>query len=231
MPRVPITPELREKIFQRDHYTCQYCGRTFPNVALHIIPVSKGGLNNEENLITSCMLCNRRKRDYLHWDAHNIDEAFAQAQAFLSWKKSQDINDVKRERKYKTYTYPATLTYDKSGISIFFPDFPGCMSCADTEPEALVMAEDALAGWLVMAEDREVAKTLKPNQALTLVRVNMSAFRERKENKAVNKMVTLPLGLINKGKEAGINFSCLLQDALIEKLGIESEINQHNIHR
>ena len=140
------------------------------------------------------------------------------------------------------FTYPATLTYDKSGISVFFPDFPGCMTCADTEAEALEMAEDALSGWLLIAEDRgekfpaptpapEVMKSLKPGQALTLVKVNLSAFRERKENKAVNKMVTLPRWLITEGKEAGINFSHLLQDALMEKLGITRAISRRNVRR
>ncbi|MBQ6969616.1 MAG: type II toxin-antitoxin system HicB family antitoxin [Synergistaceae bacterium] len=138
------------------------------------------------------------------------------------------------------YTYPAVLDYAPDGISIFFPDFPGCMSCADNDDEAAYMAQDALEGWLLIAEDRhqnipeptplsEVCKTLKPNQASTLVRVNMKKLRATQEDKAMNKMVTLPRWLIDEGKEAGINFSHTLQDALVDKLGIKREIRRRKV--
>ena len=42
-----MTPELRNKIKERDNYTCQICGKYMPDeVGLHvdhIIPISKGG--------------------------------------------------------------------------------------------------------------------------------------------------------------------------------------------
>jgi DNA-binding transcriptional MerR regulator len=61
-----IPPKLRFKILQRDNFTCQYCGRNrkIHQVVLwidHIIPVSKGGLTIESNLITSCLDCNLGK--------------------------------------------------------------------------------------------------------------------------------------------------------------------------
>lgn len=58
--------KLRFMILKRDNYTCQYCGSKPPTVTLHIdhiIPVSKGGLTIEENLITACMNCNLGKGD------------------------------------------------------------------------------------------------------------------------------------------------------------------------
>lgn len=54
----------RFNVFKRDSFQCVYCGVRPPNVVLevdHIIPVSKGGLNNIENLVTSCYECNRGK--------------------------------------------------------------------------------------------------------------------------------------------------------------------------
>lgn len=59
-----INLRKRFKIFKRDNFTCQYCGRKTPEVKLHIdhiIPKSKGGSYNEKNLITSCHLCNLGK--------------------------------------------------------------------------------------------------------------------------------------------------------------------------
>lgn len=64
MARKPIGNAKRFRIFERDGFRCQYCGGTPPTVILqidHIHPVSKGGDNDEENLVTSCMRCNAGK--------------------------------------------------------------------------------------------------------------------------------------------------------------------------
>lgn len=65
--RALMTSHLRERIKERDGYTCKYCGvsvATEPHLLLeidHIIPVSKGGLTTENNLQTLCWRCNRSK--------------------------------------------------------------------------------------------------------------------------------------------------------------------------
>lgn len=65
--RALMTSKLREKIKQRDNYTCQNCGLSIndeKNLLLeidHIIPISKGGMSTEENLQTLCWKCNRTK--------------------------------------------------------------------------------------------------------------------------------------------------------------------------
>lgn len=62
-----MTPALRKKIMKNDNYTCRYCGvskKDHPSIQLevdHIIPVSKGGLTEEDNLQTLCLRCNRGK--------------------------------------------------------------------------------------------------------------------------------------------------------------------------
>lgn len=69
-----MTSKLRQKIKERDKYTCQYCGNSInqePNLLLeidHIIPVSKGGLTEESNLQTLCWRCNRTKSDKLIYE-------------------------------------------------------------------------------------------------------------------------------------------------------------------
>lgn len=55
---------MRFEVFKRDNFTCQYCSAKPPKVPLeidHIQPVSKGGKNTKENLITACFDCNRGK--------------------------------------------------------------------------------------------------------------------------------------------------------------------------
>jgi hypothetical protein len=54
----------RFNIFKRDRFTCQYCGRTPPDVILvidHILPVAAGGGEEETNKITACEACNQGK--------------------------------------------------------------------------------------------------------------------------------------------------------------------------
>ena len=66
-----MTPELSEAIIRRDNWTCQKCGNSVfkePNLLLevdHIIPVSKGGKTEPNNLQTLCWKCNREKSDKL----------------------------------------------------------------------------------------------------------------------------------------------------------------------
>ena len=59
-----LSKGLRFDIFRRDKFTCQYCGQKPPDVVLevdHLTPVSKGGGDEPENLVTSCFDCNRGK--------------------------------------------------------------------------------------------------------------------------------------------------------------------------
>jgi len=54
----------RFEVFKKYNFTCQYCGRRTPEVILeidHIIPKSKGGTDDIENLTASCFECNRGK--------------------------------------------------------------------------------------------------------------------------------------------------------------------------
>jgi hypothetical protein len=63
--RIAISKQLRFEVFQRDNFTCQYCGRNAEEkVKLHVdhrIPVAAGGKTEFGNLITSCEDCNLGK--------------------------------------------------------------------------------------------------------------------------------------------------------------------------
>ena len=62
--RKQISKRTRFDVLKRDKFTCQYCGKSAPDVVLHIdhiVPVSKGGTNDIINLVTSCAECNLGK--------------------------------------------------------------------------------------------------------------------------------------------------------------------------
>lgn len=63
--RSKVPPKLRYFIFKRDKFKCVRCGRTsndgFPLEIDHVIPVSKGGSNDQVNLQTLCSECNLGK--------------------------------------------------------------------------------------------------------------------------------------------------------------------------
>jgi hypothetical protein len=62
--RIQLTKSQRFEVFHRDGFVCQYCGRKPPSTVLevdHIHPVSAGGGNDLDNLVTACFDCNRGK--------------------------------------------------------------------------------------------------------------------------------------------------------------------------
>ena len=59
--RVPYReiPLTRKNIFQRDQNCCKYCGQSNQKLSIdHVIPRSRGGTDNWENVITACLQCN-----------------------------------------------------------------------------------------------------------------------------------------------------------------------------
>lgn len=53
----------RQNIFRRDDHVCIYCGSKEKLTLDHVIPKSKGGNNNWDNLVTCCGNCNVKKGD------------------------------------------------------------------------------------------------------------------------------------------------------------------------
>ena len=127
------------------------------------------------------------------------------------------------------YAYLAVLTFDDDGISIEFPDFPGCLPCADTEEEALLNAQEALGLHLYgMEQDGDPIPepssihsfNLAPNQVAALVSVYMPLVRNQVKTVFVKKTLTIPAWINALAEEQHINFSQVLQDALKERIGV-----------
>lgn len=83
-------PELRTQLFERDGWTCKYCGDgvTRENSTLdHVLPVSKGGTNDPENLATCCFICNSIK------SGRTYEEAAPELLQALRGRRAQTPNE------------------------------------------------------------------------------------------------------------------------------------------
>jgi 5-methylcytosine-specific restriction endonuclease McrA len=59
-------PFSRANVYARDDHRCQYCSRRYAPSQLtfdHVLPVARGGHKGWDNIVTCCILCNRRKGD------------------------------------------------------------------------------------------------------------------------------------------------------------------------
>jgi len=132
MKRISITKKTRFEVFKRDSFSCQYCYAKPPKVPLeidHIIPVSKGGTNQIDNLVTACFDCNRGKSDT---ELQSIPEtlqakiekktiALKQYNDFqkLLKKEANDIgNKVNEIEKIFMSVYPDLFFTDRFRISV-----------------------------------------------------------------------------------------------------------------
>ena len=61
----------RRGVFIRDEHLCQYCGRGAENVD-HVLPRSRGGAHEWENVVAACRRCNSRKKDHTPAEAHMV---------------------------------------------------------------------------------------------------------------------------------------------------------------
>ena len=131
------------------------------------------------------------------------------------------------ENSKELYIYPAIFTYENDGISIEFPDLPGCFSCADTDEEAVFNAKDVLSLMLYDMEDRKkVFPSPTPiseinvlsNQRVYAIDVWMPYFRGKIKTYSVKKTLTIPNWLNALAEHNNINFSGVLQEALKERL-------------
>lgn len=73
-----FTPEQFQEQIKRQKHRCYYCRkrhlkRDFPWQVEHVVPVSRGGTNNIDNIVAACSICNLRKRDRLphEWPESN----------------------------------------------------------------------------------------------------------------------------------------------------------------
>lgn len=134
------------------------------------------------------------------------------------------------------YIFPAIFHEAEDGISIYFPDLPGCLPCASDMEEAFQNAKEALQLHIFgMEEDGESipspssvsALTCGKGDSIAMIRAWMPPFREKMLNKSTNKTVTIPRWLDILAKREKVNYSHLLQEALKTYLGVQDSAARH----
>lgn len=127
------------------------------------------------------------------------------------------------------YVYPAIFERDEDFISVSFPDLPGCNSFGKDTAGAYEMAADALSLFLYQYEEdrKTIPSPSEPEQIhaskdafISLVSCDTIVYRQRHDNKLVNKTVTIESWLNKLAVKAGLNCSKLLRDAIKRELGI-----------
>ena len=114
--RERIPDELKQAVFKRDNYTCQYCGNVGGDLEIeHIIPVSKGGNNDIRNLVTACRACNRAKghRMLTHQELQEIADKINSSLDYLLSIASEEpdtVNSSKKSEKITLYFTPELIT-------------------------------------------------------------------------------------------------------------------------
>lgn len=134
------------------------------------------------------------------------------------------------------YIFSAIFHEAEDGISISFPDLPGCLPCASDMEEAFRNAKEALQLHIFgMEEDGEPipspssvsSLTCHKGDSIAMIRAWMPPFREKMLNKSTNKTVTIPRWLDILAKKEKVNYSHLLQEALKNYRGVQDSAAQH----
>ena len=133
--------------------------------------------------------------------------------------------------------YPAIFYKEDDGYSVVFPDLNYLATDGNTLEEAMKMAIECLAGYLYTAklesegipkpslieevDPIKIAEELETNVGeyfVNLVSVDVDEYAKKHFNKSVKKTLSIPEWLNKEAIAKGINFSQVLQEALIVKL-------------
>jgi predicted RNase H-like HicB family nuclease len=123
--------------------------------------------------------------------------------------------------------YPAIFYEDAEtgAYAVEVPDLPGCVSGGDTLADAVLMAEDAAAGWVLSElEDGVKMPVASPINAVnpdhggfvSMIVLDMDAYAQKYGDKAVRKNLTIPAWLNTFAEANNVNFSQVLQDSLTD---------------
>ena len=126
--------------------------------------------------------------------------------------------------------YPAVFTpcIEKEGYTVEVPDLPGCVTEGKDLVDAIEMGVDAASGWVLGELEegnnipapslrKENIKLEDPESFVSMLVLDMDAYAEKYGDKTVRKNITIPAWLNTCGEKNNINFSRVLQDALLKR--------------
>ena len=129
----------------------------------------------------------------------------------------------------KRLFYPALFHKEEDGFWVSFPDFPECFTEGDNLEHAYEMAVDALGLAIVSRreEGQEIPEPTVPSEinagegVLIVVNFDMLEYLKKHNSKAVKKTLSIPEGLNEEALRRGLNFSQVLQEALLKKISMQ----------
>ena len=125
--------------------------------------------------------------------------------------------------------YPAVFHEDDNSYWVEFPDLEGCFTNGLTIEEAFLNASEALGLYLALDDDSSERTINKPSQIkdvinnnpglmVMLVEYDSLEYARKYKTKAIKKTLSIPEWLNDLACKDNVNFSNVLQDALIDKL-------------
>lgn len=128
----------------------------------------------------------------------------------------------------KKLLYPACFypCEEQEGYTVVVPDLPGCVTQGRSLLDAIGMAVDAASGWILdemedgnpippASKIEDVCADDRPGGFVNLIVLDMDAYAEKYGEKAVRKNLTIPAWLNTYAEANNVNFSRVLQDALV----------------
>ena len=121
------------------------------------------------------------------------------------------------------FVYPAIFHKEDNAYWVEFPDLEGCHTYGSSITETMEAAQEALAGYLLilLEQGRPIVSPsdisgFHPEDGFSsFVSCDINQY---KDAKAVKKTLTIPSWLNERAMAMGINFSQVLQDALLSKI-------------
>lgn len=125
--------------------------------------------------------------------------------------------------------YPAVFHKEDDGFWISFPDFPECFTEGDDMQQAYEMAVDALGLAIVNRKEEkkeipvptDVSELKITDGFVVVLEFDMLAYLKKHNSRAVKKTLTIPEWLNESASAMGLNFSQVLQEALMQKIGVK----------